>query len=1436
MERSSDWNGMILHLFRQVDSSVHSSNTIKELTDGNIHSYTAFGNYDRLCFTPVYRFVDYMKRSENAYRWIGGHKDIMLYPVIRSSTERRFSFAQIGSNKMDLTMAPNYERRFLIMTMLFISSEVKEKLTDYQALLERCAKYVGGMIEKFNSAAGYQEEESVFGEVYGTFNSAEMCILWGANQFTDVQYLVDQIRYLSISEQEKGTIPLFASSYTIISLYQSISDILKKGPVKGGTMIQLASASLRDTTVGAKETPIQYLNDLKGEKYDPDHDLYDVMPCSGEYDFILNTRPPRLDLFDKSTDPECKNLYYKNERYKAHFSSTTTRLYYDEQDIPDGIKAVDWTACRELNGTGILENGGVSRGGDVLKPDKLLEEFDKYEKWLTENISDVSSMGTNLRLFRSDYMRALYTTPDRQWTRDLEYQVKTAIEALQAVAVDGSNENLLQVDRRYIEWSEMILQSLRHQIYHITEAGKFTFEEPSLRANSTVEFDLLFHMFYGAAKEILSCLYDRSGGAAPSRQSPLVPVIQFQPTPIIESALWFENDRVDCRLLDITIPYDAWGEPQFFIPYLVHEFYHYAAPMDRDVRNEYFSKFLLCEIYRNTIQAYLFSAYEPYCKAKNKGNQNLSEMDLERLIIEFSDLLCEEMFKIIGKSDVSIRDKMIRDCNGIDTEQEMRLCIIEDGDANWNIYKEAFIFWSSCLSGETDDENNCAGFLRKVIEQSIRALQQKPLLDNTEIFCDMLLWAIGSKENKDNLQVAEELVEHTVVTTENVLVLLEKALEMLRSDPGTDASVVKKCTSDNHFEEEPYPIAVELSDRLRKESEISLHQSIRGLREIFPDLAMVTLCDLDVQKYLLLFSVFQSKCFTTPAMYHKDDVSMLRVGCILDYLLKKEDPNVVTLPPFERVNTFRNYRKSFNRLYSGYCRCCGWSDLGELQTGDNSAELEKTAETWFGVFEDQLSEYYARYGVYSVLFERIVNECFAPLCSKNIGEKLGQISKAYFDALVSGETNQLFTNSLEAISILQPQKNLYAMAPNETTPNPPKTKPAFTGVAEISPITTDQDYKRRNVIRWVVNAENMQEILHSIAEDLQYTHRKCFNAKLGTNGLWYRGIMNSEYGILPSAMVHFLDKETRPENSDGWVPGKNSAGMLWEYQYRLLQQFKYQADGAEEMINGASYKMPDYLALMQHYEQRTCYLDWSEDAFSSLYFALEHYVTQDPKRNEESGYHASLFVLDPMLYNRARSMMVGQVLNEGSNPDSELNKQNKKLTVEPEGSVIDISLKWNLNKYSMFTMEDPNCFQEMKSMPAFVESGKPVGRKKDNHVTLKDFEKEVLNLPLAVHTSRLNPRIRKQSGQFMVYSYMCRPAYTCGEKEDPENYVSSADRFDYLALQQVQNYFLDKFPNDDPFMYELRIHSRAKESLAAYLRSAGINRFGIYPELENLKL
>ena len=73
----ADINGIVLHLFKHLDGSMLDTSVLKNKSEDRDRTFPAFGNFDRLCFSPVNKFVDFLSVSSSAYRWIGGRKDIM---------------------------------------------------------------------------------------------------------------------------------------------------------------------------------------------------------------------------------------------------------------------------------------------------------------------------------------------------------------------------------------------------------------------------------------------------------------------------------------------------------------------------------------------------------------------------------------------------------------------------------------------------------------------------------------------------------------------------------------------------------------------------------------------------------------------------------------------------------------------------------------------------------------------------------------------------------------------------------------------------------------------------------------------------------------------------------------------------------------------------------------------------------------------------------------------------------------------------------------------------------------------------------------------------------------------------------------------------------------------------------------------------------------
>ncbi|MBM2711050.1 FRG domain-containing protein [Mesorhizobium caraganae] len=127
------------------------------------------------------------------------------------------------------------------------------------------------------------------------------------------------------------------------------------------------------------------------------------------------------------------------------------------------------------------------------------------------------------------------------------------------------------------------------------------------------------------------------------------------------------------------------------------------------------------------------------------------------------------------------------------------------------------------------------------------------------------------------------------------------------------------------------------------------------------------------------------------------------------------------------------------------------------------------------------------------------------------------------------------------------------------------------------------------------------------------TEYATFIANLATEGAkhWFRGVRDSKYDLRPSLYRH--ETITAPAE-------------LLELEWLLLSDFRHQAP---PFIR----KLPDdnieLLFLMQHYRVPTRLLDWSENPFIALFFALENAKQEDGGKEKE----AAVWVLDPAKLN-----------------------------------------------------------------------------------------------------------------------------------------------------------------------------------------------------------
>jgi FRG domain len=134
-----------------------------------------------------------------------------------------------------------------------------------------------------------------------------------------------------------------------------------------------------------------------------------------------------------------------------------------------------------------------------------------------------------------------------------------------------------------------------------------------------------------------------------------------------------------------------------------------------------------------------------------------------------------------------------------------------------------------------------------------------------------------------------------------------------------------------------------------------------------------------------------------------------------------------------------------------------------------------------------------------------------------------------------------------------------------------------------------------------------------IAESLMtFTeHVTGLSSAAGHGPLWFRGSKDANYELLPSLFRHATITDV---------------DKILELEHRLLVRFKQRS---VPFITSKPLTTDwEFLFLMQHYGVPTRLLDWSENAFVALWFAL------NSQESIAAGKTPVVWVMDPTLWNR----------------------------------------------------------------------------------------------------------------------------------------------------------------------------------------------------------
>lgn len=274
------------------------------------------------------------------------------------------------------------------------------------------------------------------------------------------------------------------------------------------------------------------------------------------------------------------------------------------------------------------------------------------------------------------------------------------------------------------------------------------------------------------------------------------------------------------------------------------------------------------------------------------------------------------------------------------------------------------------------------------------------------------------------------------------------------------------------------------------------------------------------------------------------------------------------------------------------------------------------------------------------------------------------------------------------------------------------------------------------------------------------------------NLLWYRGQPDSKHILLPG-LFRF------------WKKDRDISPL--EYQTALLDTFCSRSVSNLETDILKITSSFDWLTQMQHYGMPTNLLDWSENAFVALFFAL---VKKDDTVTDKN---AAVYILNPEYMELARQMMIKNIefekLKRHGYPI-----QNLSVSYDDK----DNSDFLPYNKYSDL-IEKTQCWY------------------------YNDSENYTNWWPKPIMSSLSNLRIRAQFGAFTISNLMAKPNFDFNEYG-----------YDYLSIENMQKEFLSKYPDQNPFFTKIIIDNSGAKKIVEDLKCAGYKTMNVYPELENI--
>lgn len=1373
-------NGYIINLYQYARRYTYNnkeliSNFNQVISDDNFkknikNDYPSIGTFDVVEIVSVKDFNRYRDVSIQGKKWLGRRQSVLLYELKSKSQNLNLinNYGESSKKEWINEKKEKVNKTFFCLTMLSLTNEVSQGVENIYHLLTQIKSKIHEVVDQVNSE--FDREDKIEFEVYGTFNTSEIAVIWFSNQYTQVLKIVDFIKYLRIKDKNNIEKSVFFSAFSVISKAIENNNL---DNINGKALIQISL----DDTIKNNNDLNEFANELIENK-----DFDRIYHSVGEFDIVIETSSShalKLIKKDEKLSVGKRDSEYKYIDEKTKFLKTNICLLYENED-PE-IRFLD-TVLNELNyiityNKIFIDNNSYKYNVEELsfrkfdtvakrchlenKPvaDIYINSEDysicdlyellraKLKKYIYKNAGAVDT----LDLIYSDYRSIISNAYNSIWTADLNMQFKAIFQTLLSLF---ESETIGDIWNDYYSLTNVFKQ----QIYHLSQSNRMFFDIPACHFRATGQYDYLMHAYYGISKKIIEIIYITQGN---DPQSELIPFITVNTVPQVKSQLYLESEEPDrMRVINVDIPNSIIFDIPRGIKYLTHELFHYAVPKNRVERNKFVALYMMTSIFyeqiKNVIHNILISEL-------NSLEQNEDTDDFRNFIsiLLFPDELEENNCSdLVDKKWIKLEETELYKFLSSELLKELKNKIIFgkyiDNLSGINFDKVFSIFYNDFKKYCYDKKSNAI------------------FKDLFELF-------------------AERLRKKCIETLENLNV--SNYGEILIRFVGFILSICDSYISTNRINTNLDELRL---SSIRKNYENSIYAIWQGVREASVDIAMVSLNQMSLSDYF--YFVFNNRLDTTPQNtnesfidYTKDISLNVRLWLVIRY--------VSEIDPVDEDDVVEYLNNNFKIIYDTY--------------DDKKDKLICFFNYIINMYlnlDDELVSTLSLF--YDDVFTSILHDFDMEICIKKIKEENKEFLLDALNDFLVPEYSDSFDLNLQLANKFQKQKSLLEL--HESNKKIIKSKNRFQDNSFHykfdliePPKSSDNGLQRHGYIKYVYSLSQLNDQISYCKNQFRtVANTKGIDSSI-SDSVWYRGQQKQSYVLYPSLFRNFNFER------------KEKYKTLRCFQQSIFEEFKHRADGTSEIETGYRYTQSDYIALMQHYIEISNFLDWTGNAFASLYFALEKVIEVINNSNDinENATAFSLYLFNPAIYNKIRKERISEKFNDPTcnvllkEANFCFNDKSKNYNLIP-----NLSIQENAEMFKNYLFGEPNfddfCIENEEEILKLLNS--------DNY---KDFF-----MPLAVYTSRLNTRIKAQSGFFLAYNIYTPPL----TKEKGEKYKNPQDAFDFVTLENIQERVLASNP-EDVFLYKINVDSMCCKEIAEWLLCMGVSKPMIYPELEKIK-